>query len=128
MHCIPLLGTMCLLILAVGSLYQLLVSIGQAGAMIFVGLLATTVVVPHMAGAYLQLPELMAMSPSAQFFQWITGMPPSLPLWPLLATYGAILVGTRYILRLGIKAGIGAVERIIAGMRAEGAPEQIVTG
>jgi hypothetical protein len=124
--CLPLVGTMCLLILAVGSLYQLLVSIGTAGATIFVGLVATIVIVPHMAGAYLQIPELMAASPSAQFTQWIAEVPPSLPLWPLVAVYGTILMVSQYVLRQRIKKSSAAVGRIIAGMLAEPVPAESV--
>jgi hypothetical protein len=127
--CLPLLGTMCLLILAVGSLYQLLVSIGSAGATIFVGFVAMIVIVPHMSGAYLQIPELMAASPSAQFAHWIAEVPPSLPLLPLVAVYGTILVVAQYVLRQRIKKTSAAVGRIIAGMLAEPvSPEAVVAG
>jgi len=122
------LAAMCLIVLAIGSTYQLLVSIGQAGATIFVGVVATLVVVPHLVGAYLNVPEVMAMSPSAQFTYWIGQIPPQIPLWPLVAVYGMIFFATRYVLRRRIKGGIAAVERTVAGMLADEGQEKPLAG
>ena len=116
---IDVLAAMCLLLLALGSLYQLLVSIGNAGTMIFVAMVAAITAVPHMVGAYLQIPLLLAVSPSGQFAHWIAGEPAVLPLTPLMVCYAALLVAAQYVLWRRIRGGAASVDRVIANMLAE---------
>jgi hypothetical protein len=113
------LAAMCLLITALGSLHQLLVSIGSAGTMIFVALVATITAVPHMVVAYLRIPLVVATSPSGQFAHWIAGEPAELPLAPLVACYAALLIAGRYVLWRRIWSGAASVDRVVAKMLAD---------
>ncbi len=115
----PMLATMCLLILTGGSLYQLLLSIGQAGMVVFVGVTMVLIAAPHITGSLLQMPLLIAMSPSGQFANWMARIPDILPLWPLLAVYGTLLVGTRLIMTRRLNSAITVVDRKIAEILAQ---------
>jgi hypothetical protein len=110
-----------LLLVSVGSLYQWCVWIagrsGGAGCLLMV---ATFVLVPHIGGHYFGHELLMSLSPSAHFAQWLAGES-SLPLFPLLALYGLILVTTRVSLTRRLRAHQAAVDRKLADMRREAA-------
>ncbi len=112
------LATMCLLVLSLGTLYQFLVSMGQAMPMFFMAALATIVVGPHLAGVYLQMPELTATSPSAQFGHWILEEPAIAPLWPFFLAYGAMFVVARIVLSRRLQQTVRAVDKKLAVMLA----------
>ncbi|HVU87506.1 MAG TPA: hypothetical protein VHD36_09300 [Pirellulales bacterium] len=116
------LAAMCLLMVSLGVFYQWLVSLGPAMAMFFVLTILTIVVGPHLAGVNLQWPELTAVSPSAQFTHWIAHDPPLLPTWPFFASYGALLLASRWALnrrlRLSIRTVDATIHRMLAGETA----------
>ncbi|HEY2837737.1 MAG TPA: hypothetical protein VGJ26_01210 [Pirellulales bacterium] len=110
-------------LLALGSLFQWLLSIGQAGGVMFIGMVAMFSVVPHLAGAYLDSELLVAASPSGQFASWLFQVPPTLRVEPLLVVYGAMFVITQRLNARRISLGIAAVKRKIEIMLAE--PEKV---
>src|SRR5262249_5655366 len=110
---------MCLLILSVGSLSQLFTSISTSGNVVVLTGLTILVLLPHVAGVYYSEPVLMAISPTAQFAYWFTGEPAGLPVRPMMITYAALAVGSRYEFYRRVKSGTAVIERIKAKMQSD---------
>ncbi|MBI2823410.1 MAG: hypothetical protein HYX69_01825 [Planctomycetia bacterium] len=107
-------------LLAFGALYQFLISVGPTGGVSLLGIATVLIVVPHVAGAYLNNPTLMAASPSAQFAAWMFPQAPWVPLWPVLAMYAPIFAVAQFLIRQRIAQGGAAVDRRVRQMLAEG--------
>lgn len=112
-------ATSCVVLLALGTLYQLLISVGPTGGVSWLGVATVLVIVPHVAGAYGKNAILMAASPSAQFAAWMFPQVPPVPLWPLVATYGAIFVAAQVLFRRRVMQDAAAVDRTVSQMLAE---------
>jgi hypothetical protein len=95
------LGIMTVLILSLGTLYQLLAAVlrGRTGlAVLFCTILLVLTVPAHIVGYYYHIDWLRALAPSAQFAAWFTKSAPPSP-WPLLGLYGLMLIGSWLALR-----------------------------
>jgi hypothetical protein len=83
-----------ILILALGTLLQWgMFLAGRAGAGTTFTVLSVAVALPHVLGAYYHHDWLLAISPSAQFGNWLFELPqgPPLDLMPLIVLYGTLL-------------------------------------
>src|SRR5262249_6655558 len=97
------------LVLALGTLYQMLVlTAGRGGTGVF-GTFVLLLTVPfHGFGAYYGIQELLALAPSAHFAAWLKGTaPPSLT--PLLVLYLGLLAFSWF----GIRRRLGQMKKII---------------
>ena len=108
--------TMCLLTLALGTLYQWCVAVGgRSGRGVFLSVTLLLTVPAHVVGRYWQLPLLEATSPSAHFQQWLSQGPP-LTVVPLLLTFGAVLVVSRLLVHRYINRAGTVVRRKLETM------------
>ena len=119
-------GLALLLTLSLGTAYQWFETfpLGRSSSGAFGTLVALAVAVPHLFGRYYQIREILALSPLAQFFQWtIDGsinLKGTLPLWPVVALYGAVLVLTRLSLRSRLSRYEKAVDQKLQQMGVPG--------
>ena len=125
---VPFAGTMALLILAFGTLYQWLAFFaGKSGFGMTLTAIVFAVVIPHWAGFYFELPWIASFSPSYHFGRWLFdtqfapnnlmtsgGRSPALisspykpamvaSLLPMVASYAGVLLVIWYSLRLSMR-------------------------
>ncbi len=119
---VPVAGLTLLLTFSLGTAFQWFQTfgVGRGAGAGFVSLIILVNAVPHLFGYYYQLPEVAALAPSAQYFQWISNgpinMPGTLPLWPILALYGSILVLAWLSLRRRLRRYEKAVDQKLEQM------------
>jgi hypothetical protein len=131
-------GLMVLLLLAGGVMYQWFVmTAGNSGTGMFVGLLPILIMVPHLGGLYLKAQQnqmilltgnapgtramtaadwIMAVSPSAHFAQWIAEPEASLNVTPVVVLYGLILIVSWSSVRTRLRNFGGTVHRKLVKM------------
>jgi hypothetical protein len=118
-------GVTVLLLVSLGTLHQWFVLImGRGGGIGFVLMVATLVLIPHLAGGYFEHEVLLAFSPSAHFARWLSG-DPSLRLIPLIATYGALLLFARLALARRLRAHCARVDQKLDEMKRELPPADV---
>ena len=128
LHLLAAAGTMALLILAFGTLYQWLAFFaGKSGFGMTLTAIVFAVVIPHWAGFYFELPWIASFSPSYHFGRWLFdtqfapnnlmtsgGRSPALisspykpamvaSLLPMVASYAGVLLVIWYSLRLSMR-------------------------
>jgi hypothetical protein len=122
-------ATTVLLILALGSWVQwTMLLAGRGGMGTFSSILCVLVVAPHVAGAYYQNNWSLALSPSAQFGNWLSELPRMdganfLNPLPLMIVYGGILLFTAFSFRRRIRYYGQVVQRKLQRMK-EGQPRE----